>query len=179
MGCGVMSAKYSCQIFFLVCAVLLSCVAEKPGTPASKDVAEQIARQQLSNGYVTSVKQVVDLGRLVYKVFVQNDSSAKRVTVDAATSRIIEIIDRTEELREAVAEGENVPHAICPIARAAAETKALQAVPGSVKRWKVLKHNNRIIHKFDIATAEREEARIIVDDSTQEILEIEHSLPAR
>ncbi|KAA0230125.1 hypothetical protein EDS67_08805 [candidate division KSB1 bacterium] len=174
-----MSAKYSCQIFFLVCAVLLSCAAEKPDTPASKDVAEQIARQQLSNGYVTSVKQVVDFGRLVYKVFVQNDSLAKRVTVDAATSRIIEIIDRTEELREAVAEGENVPHAICPIARAAAETKALQAVPGSIKRWKVLKENNRIIHKFDIATAEREEARIIVDDSTQEILAIEHSLPAR
>lgn len=174
-----MSAKHSCQVFFLVSALLLSCAGEKPGTPVTRDAAEQIARQQLSDSHVTGVKQVVDLGRLVYKIFVQNDSSAKRITVDAATARVIEIIDRTEELRQAVAEGENVPHAICPEARAAAETAALQAVPGSIKRWKVVKHNNRIVHKFDIASVVRKEARITVDDSTREILEVEHIFPTR
>lgn len=174
-----MFAKHSFHVFFLACAVLLSCTAQESNTPATKAVAEQIARQQLRNSFVTSVKQVVDLGRPVYKVFVQNDSSARRITVDAATARVIEIIDRTEELRQAMADGENVPHAVCPIARAAAEATALQAIPGgSLKRWKVVKDNDRIVHKFDIATSAQEEARITVDDCTQEILEIERALPA-
>lgn len=178
-GIGVMPAKHSCQVYLLASVLLLSCAGEKPARPVTREVAEQISRQQLRDSYVTGVKQVVDLGRLVYKVFVQNDSSAKRVTVDVATARVIEIIDRTEELRQAMAEGEDVRHAICPAARAAAETAALQAVPGSIKRWKVVQDNNRIIHKFDIATVVGKEVRLTVEDSTCQILEIEHPLSAR
>lgn len=174
-----MPAKHSCQVVLLAFVLLLSCAAEKPVTPVTREVAEQISRQQLRDSYVTGVKQVVDLGRLVYKVFVRNDSSAKRITVDVATARIIEIIDRTEELHQAVAEGEDVRHAICPGARAAAENAALLAVPGSIKRWKVLQDNNRIIHKFDVATVVGKEARITVADSTCQILEIEYPLSAR
>lgn len=174
-----MSVKHFCQVLLVAGALLPGCAAEQPDAPVSRDVAEQIARQQLARSHVTGVKQIVDHGRFVFKVLVQNDSTAKRITVDAATARVIEVVDRTEALRQAIADGANVAEPVCPSARGAAEAKALQAVPGTLKRWKVLKDNDRVVHRFDIATAAEDVARVTVDAGTQEILEIAPLLPAR
>jgi uncharacterized membrane protein YkoI len=170
-----MFAKHFSLALFLASLLHMSCTTEKPTAPIAGQVAEQIACQQLANSHVTSVRQEIDLGRLLYKIIVQNDSTAKRVTVDAATARIIEVVDRTKELHEAVATGENVAESICPVVRAAAEETALKAVPGEVQRWKVLKENGRLVYKFGIAAAGGQSARVTVDACKQEVLAIERT----
>ncbi|MDZ7266059.1 MAG: PepSY domain-containing protein [candidate division KSB1 bacterium] len=161
------------------CLAALGCAAEKPVKPAARSDAEQIACEQVPGGFVTSLRQEIDLGRLVYKVVVQNDSTAKRVSIDAATGRILEVIDRTEELREAMADNENLTVPLSLTVRAAAESTALAAVPGELLRWRVFKDGERLLYRCGIAQANGQVARVTIDTGTGAVLSIARPQPAR
>jgi len=166
-------------ILAVFCGLALGCAAKKPSKPAARHDAEQIAQEQVPGGFVTSLRQEVDLGRRVYKVLVQNDSTAKRVSIDAATGRIVEIVDRTEDLREAMADNENVFVPLSPAVRAAAESTALAVVPGELLRWRVQKDQGRLLYRCAIAETDGNVVRITIDASTCAVLAVDRSQPAR
>ncbi len=166
-------------ILAVFCGLALGCAAEKPTKPAARHDAEQIAQEQVPGGFVTSLRQEVDLGRRLYKVLVQNDSTAKRVSIDAATGRIVEIVDRTEDLREAMADNENLTAPLSPAVRAAAESTALAVVPGELLRWQVRKDQGRLLYRCGIAEASGNVARVTIDASTCTVLAVDRSQPAR
>lgn len=174
-----MFVKHTGVILTLTWLLALGCTAEKPSKPAARQDAEQIAREQVPGGFVTSLRQEVDLGRRVYKVLVQNDSTAKRVSIDAATGRIVEILDRTDDLREAMADNENVSEPLSPAVRAAAESTALAVVPGELLRWQVRKDQGRLLFRCGIAAADGKIARVTIDASTCAVLAVDRSQPAR
>lgn len=159
-------------------ALVLSCMScetdhlDKP-VPLSREDAEQLAVVQLKNGYIVGVAQEIDLGREVFKIFVQNDSKARRVMLDIVTGRIIEVKDATEEYREALAKAESVLEPVSLSHRDAAEFAALKSVPGYVRKWKAMcDETGRKIFRFNIMMESGDESRVTVDARTQEILEI-------
>lgn len=139
----------------------------------SRDEAEQLAVAQLKNGYIVGVTQEIDLGRQVFKVFVQNESKARRVMLDILTGRIIEVKDATEEYQEALAKEESVLEPVSLSHRDAAEFSALQAAPGQVRKWRVMRdETGRMIFRFNIVPPEGGENRVTVDARSQAVLEI-------
>lgn len=157
-----------------ICAALsaaqLGC---KDGTTANridKEAAAQIALKELPGGYIVGEALEMDLDRTVYRIHLQNAEEARRVTVDVETGRLLEVKDVTAKLQEAKAREENVPEPISLSHRDAAEYAALQAVPGTVRKWKAQRENGRLVFKFNVAGAGGEEKRVTVDARSQEII---------
>jgi uncharacterized membrane protein YkoI len=142
-------------------------------TSITREVAEHMAVSQLKNGYIVGVAQEIDLGRQVYKIFVQNESKAKRVMIDVATGRLIEVRDATDEYQAALAKSESVLEPVSLSHRDAAEFAALKAVPGTVRKWKVVQdESGRMVFRFNIVSRNSKETRVTVDARSQEVLEV-------
>lgn len=139
----------------------------------SREQAEQLAVAQLKNGYIVGVTQEIDLGRQVFKIFVENGSKARRVMLDIATGRIIEVKDATDEYQEALARAESVLEPVSLSHRDAAEFAALQAAPGQVRKWRVMRdETGRMVFRFNITARGGGENRVTVDARSYAILEI-------
>lgn len=173
-----MKTRYLRGRGFLLLAIVLSVIScetkdlDKP-TLLSREEAEQLAVDQLKRGYIVGVTQEVDLGRQVFKVFVQNETAARRVMLDIATGRIIEVKDATEEYQDDLAKDESVLEPVSLSHRDAAEFVALQASPGQVRKWRVLRdETGRTVFRFNIMSEGGGESRVTVDARSQEVLEI-------
>ncbi|NUO79113.1 PepSY domain-containing protein [candidate division KSB1 bacterium] len=171
MMAGIFRSKT--RLFLICVCSVFGCEADNLNKVISRDDAEQLAVTQLQNGYLVGVAQENDLGRQVYKIFVQNESKAKRVLIDIATGRIIEVKDSTEEYQEALAKEESVLEPVSLSHRDAAEYAALQAVPGSVRKWKVMRdESGRMVFRFNVVGHNGNEQRITVDARTQKVLDM-------
>ncbi len=152
---------------------LAGCETDNLDRTITREAAEQMAVGQLKNGYIVGVAQEIDLGRQVYKIFVQNDSKARRVLIDVATGRLIEVKDATDEYLVALAKSESVLEPVSLSHRDAAEFVALKAVPGNVRKWRVLlDESGRIVFRFNVVTTNGQENRVTVDARSQEVLEV-------
>src|SRR5262245_8678068 len=151
--------------------VHMSCNSGNTSHPHEKERASQIALKELVGGYIVGEALEMDSDRLVYRIHLQNGIEARRVTVEAATGRVIMVEDYTETCKEAVAREENVPHAISLAQRDAAEYAVLQAVPGTVRKWRALRENGRMVFKFDLIDEDSEEKRVTVDARSRDIIE--------
>lgn len=157
----------------LLVLVSMGCETNDLDKTISREAAEQMAVSQLERGYIVGVAQEVDLGRQVFKIFVQNESAAVRVMVDVATGRLIEVKDATDEYQEALAKGESVLEPVSLSHRDAAEFAALSAMPGAVRKWRVLMdESGRMIFRFNIVSARDQERRVTIDARSQEVLEV-------
>ncbi len=171
MMAGIFKSKMG--LFLIFVGSLFGCETDSLNKAISRDDAEQLAVTQLQNGYLVGVAQENDLGRQVYKIFVQNQSHAKRVLIDIATGRIIEVKDSTEEYLEALAKEESVLEPVSLSHRDAAEYAALQAISGSVRKWKVMRdESGRMVFRFNVVGRNGNEQRITVDARTQKVLEV-------
>lgn len=152
---------------------LIGCETDNLDKTITREAAEKLAVSQLKNGYLVGATQEPDLGRPVFKIFVQNNSEALRVMIDVATGRLIEVKDATDEYTAALANSESVLEPVSLSHRDAAEFAALQAMPGVVRKWKVmLDENRRMVFRFNIVTRSGEENRVTVDARSQEVLEV-------
>ncbi len=149
----------------------LGCEAGNTAHQIGKERAEQIALKELLNSYLVGAALEMDLDRQVYRLSVQNGEEARRVTIDVATGRLLEVKDVTDKLREAMAQEENVPEPVSLSHRDAAEYAATQAFPGTVRKWKAQRENGRLVFKFNIVNESGEEKRVTVEARSQKILE--------
>lgn len=157
----------------LVLLVLLGCETNDLDKTISREAAEQLAVSQLPKGYIIGAAQEIDLGRQVFKVFVQNEANAVRVMIDVATGRLIEVKDATEEYLEARAKSESVMEPVSLSHRDAAEFAALNAMPGAVRKWRVLlDESGRMVFRFNIVNKHGQEYRATIDARSQEVLEM-------
>lgn len=153
--------------------VSVACTAGANGKAIDRYEAEQIALHELKGGFVAGGEQELDLGRVVFKILVQNGQEARRIMVDAATGRVIETRDRTEELREETKEGESVLHPVSVADRDGAEFVALKSAPGTVRKWRVKRLDGRVIYRFNILVGQSQEMRVTVDGVSHQVLEIQ------
>ncbi len=165
-----------------ICAALnvahMGCDSGNTTNGIDKEAAEQIALKELPGGFIVGEALETDLDRLVYRIHLQNGAEARRVTVDVATGRLLEVKDVTAKLQADVAQEEDVPEPISLSHRDAAEYAALRAVPGTVRKWKAQRENGRLIFKFNITNNGSQEKRVTVDARSQEILETVVLTPA-
>jgi len=155
----------------VLCAFALGCERDTTTHKIDKERAEQLALQELPGAYIVGETLERDLERLVFRVYLQNDSEARRVTIDVETGRLVEVKDATEKLIEAKASGEDVPEPISLTHRDAAEYAVLQAVPGTVRKWKAVRDSGRLVFKFSITQEGMQEKRVTVDARSQAILD--------
>ncbi len=157
----------------LIFLTLWGCETNDLDKAVTREAAEQLAVTQLPQGYIVGAAQEIDLGRQVYKIFVQNKASAVRVMIDVATGRLIEVKDATDEYLEALANSESVLEPVSLSHRDAAEFAALNAMSGAVRKWRVLlDENGRMIFRFNIVNKRGQEYRATIDARSQEVLEI-------
>lgn len=165
--------RYAGVWFFCLALCLLGCENDSLDRTITREAAEQLAVNQLKNGYIVGATQEIDLGRQVFKIFVQNHTKAQRVMIDIATGRVIEVKDATDEYVEAMAKSENVLEPVSLSHRDAAEFVALKASPGNVRKWKVMRdETGRMVFRFNIITTSGNEHRVTVDARSQAILEM-------
>ncbi len=158
---------------FILMLGFLGCENANLDKTITRDEAEQLAVAQLQNGYIVGATQEIDLGRQVFKIFVQNEGKARRVMIDVVTGRIIEVKDATDEFNEAVAKDESVLEPVSLSHRDAAEYAALQVTPGNVRKWKVVRdESGRMVFRFNVVSASGQESRVTVDARSQEVLEV-------
>lgn len=150
----------------------LACDTGNTANKIGKEEAEQIALKELPHAYIVGESLEMDLDREVYRIHIQNGEEARRVTVDVATGRLLEVKDVTDKLQEAITNEENVPEPVSLAHRDAAEYAALRALPGTVRKWKMQRENGRLIYKFNVVTGNGEEKRVIVEARSREILGI-------
>lgn len=148
----------------------MSCSTGKSPQPLEKERAEQIALKELVGGYIVGEALATDSGRLIYRIHLQNGIEARQVMVEAATGRLIAVEDDTEEFQNAVAREENVPHAISLAQRDAVEYTVLQAFPGTVRQWRAMRENGRLVFKFNLILEGGGEKHVTVEARSREIL---------
>jgi uncharacterized membrane protein YkoI len=155
-------------------ALILAQMSCDTGTGAQRverERAAQIALKELAGGYIVGEALERKSDRLVYRIDLQNGEEARRVTVELDTGRLLEVEDVTEQLQKDVARDENVPEAISLSQRDAAEYTALQAVPGTVHKWRARRANGNLVFRFNITNQSGEEKRVTVEARSQKILE--------
>ena len=152
--------------------VQFACDTGNGANQIGKDEAEKIALKELAGAYIVGEALEMDLDRQVYRIYLQNSEEARRVTVDIATGRVLEVKDLTDKLQETMAVEESVPEPISLAHRDAAEYAAVQAFPGTVRKWKAQRENGGLVFKLNIVGTNGKEQRVTVDARSYEILEM-------